>query len=146
MSAIGKKELANYLAYKLSISEIIQEQNFNKGGTIVQYIQDTTANKNKNNKDNDEESLNKNKNEENDDLNAFKLDIDAYQNKFSEIKEDLKKEGLINEKRKKENDDSIPDNNDVKENNNLVQNNSIFKNAMVVEEKEKKMAKSYSLI
>ena len=139
---LEKKELANYLAYKLSISEIIQEQNFNKGGTIVQYIQDTTANKkNKNNKDNDEESLNKNKNEENDDLNAFKLDIDAYQNKFSEIKEDLKKEGLINEKRKKENDDTIPDNNDVKENNNLVQNNSIFKNAMVVEEKEKKNGK-----
>jgi len=141
---LQKLELANYLEYKLSISEIIQEQNFNKGGTIVQYIQDTTANKkNKNNKDDEGENLNKNrKNEENDDLNAFTLDIDAYQNKFSEIKEDLKKEGLINDKKKKENNDTIiTDNNDVKENNNLVQNNSIFKNAMIVEEKEKKNGK-----
>ena len=141
---LQKLELANYLEYKLSISEIIQEQNFNKGGTIVQYIQDTTANKkNKNNKDDEGENLNKNrKNEENDDLNAFTLDIDAYQNKFSEIKEDLKKEGLINDKKKKENNDTIiTDSNDVKENNNLVQNNSIFKNAMIVEEKEKKNGK-----
>ena len=139
---LKKNELANYLEYKLSISEIIQKQNFDKGGTIVQYIQEppTTNKKNKNkNNENDEESLNKsNKNE---DLNAFSFDIDAYQNKLSGIRDDLKKEGLINENKKEEKNEDIEIDKIKEENENNIQNNSIFKNAMNIEEKEKKKGK-----
>ena len=138
---LKKIELANYLEYKLNISEIVQRQNFNKGGTIVQYIQEPTTNKKNKKIDIDEESLNKNKkNEENEDLNAFTFDIDAYQNKLNGIREDLKKEGLINEHKKEEKKDSIDEDNN-KEEKNDIQNSSIFKSAMNIEEKEKKKGK-----
>ena len=137
---LKKIELANYLEYKLNISEIIQKQNFNKGGTIVQYIQE--ANNNKKNKNN-EENLNNKMNEENNDLNAFSFDIDAYQNKLSGIREDLKKEGLINENKKEEKKEIVEEekNKSKDENHDTVQNSSIFKNAINLEEKEKKKEK-----
>ena len=137
---LKKIELANYLEYKLNISEIIQKQNFNKGGTIVQYIQE--ANNNKKNKNN-EENLNNKMNEENNDLNAFSFDIDAYQNKLSGIREDLKKEGLINENKKEEKKEIVEEekNKSKDENHDTVQNSSIFKNAIKLEEKEKKKEK-----
>ncbi len=136
---LKKEELANYLEYKLNVCEIIQKQNFNQGGTIVQYIQDTTANKK--NKNNEEENINSNKKlEENEDLNAFTLDLDAYQNKFNGIREDLKKEGLINDNKKEEkNEINEEKKNEV--NNEMVQNSSIFKNAINVEDKQKKKGK-----
>ena len=136
---LKKEELANYLEYKLSVSDIIQKQNFNQGGTIIQYIQDTTANKK--NKNNVEENINSNKKlEENEDLNAFTLDLDAYQNKFNGIREDLKKEGLINDNKKEEkNEINEEKKNEV--NNEMVQNSSIFKNAINVEDKQKKKGK-----
>ena len=139
---LKKIELANYLEYKLNISEIVQKQNFNKGGTIVQYIQEPITNKKNKKKDNDEESLNKNKNnEENDDLKNFIFDIDAYQNKLSGFKEDLKKEGLINEHKKEEKKNNYDENKNKEENNDIIQNNSIFKNAINTEEKDKKKGK-----
>ena len=142
---LKKDELANYLLYKLNVSEVIQSQNINNGGTIVKYIQESTVfKKHKNNDyDKDEDSVNKNKkNEDNDDLNAFTFDIDAYQNKLNGIREDLKKEGFINENKKEENKEQINEDKDKYENNkNIVQNNSIFKNAMNVEEKDKKKGK-----
>ena len=137
---LNKNELANYLEYKLSISEIIQKQNFNKGGTIVQYIQEPTTNKKaKNNDKDDEESLNKSN--KFDDLNAFSFDIDAYQNKLNGIREDLKKEGLINENKKEEKKEDIDLEKNKEENGDNIQNNSIFKNAINFEEKEKKKGK-----
>ena len=137
---LNKNELANYLEYKLSISEIIQKQNFNKGGTIVQYIQEPKTNKKaKNNDKDDEESLNKSN--KFDDLNAFSFDIDAYQNKLSGIREDLKKEGLINENKKEEKKEDIDLEKNKEENGDNIQNNSIFKNAINFEEKEKKKGK-----
>ena len=139
---LNKNELANYLDYKLSLNEIIQKQNFNKGGTIVQYIQNPNTNIKFKKNENDEESLNKNKkNEETEDLNAFTFDIDAYQNKISGIRQDLQKEGLINEKKKNNKDNNVDIEKSKEENNDNVQNNSLFKNAMNIEDKGKKNGK-----
>lgn len=44
---LDKNELADYLSYKLNISQIIQKQNFNNGGTIIQYVQEPTTLKKK---------------------------------------------------------------------------------------------------
>ena len=83
----------------------------------------------KNKKSEIDEDFNKNKkDEEIEDINKFTFDIDSYQNKINGIKEDLKKEGLINEYKKEENKD-------------IIQNYSIFKNAMNSEEKGIKKTK-----
>ena len=139
---LNKNELANYLEYKLTVNEVIQKQNVNKGGTIVQYIQEANSNKKYRKNEKDEESLNKNtKNEETDDLNAFTFDIDAYQNKLSGIRQDLQKEGLLNEKKKDLKNDNVDINKTKEENNDNAQNNSIFKDAMNIEDKGKKNGK-----
>ena len=135
---LKKEELANYLEYKLSVSDIIQKQNFNQGGTIIQYIQDTTANKK--NKINEDENKNQNI-ENNEDLNAFSFDLDTYQNKLNGMKEDLKKEGLLNDNKKEEKKEINEDKNNNEVNNEVVQNSSIFKNAINIEEKQKKKGK-----
>ena len=140
---LKKFELAQYLEYKLNISEIIKKQDFNNGGTIVQYIQESSNNKNRiNNKE--EENLKNEKKIEEDNLNNFTFDIDAYQNKLNGIREDLKKEGLINEnkngnKNEEKNEGVGEDKN--KNINEKNQNNLIFKNAMNLDEKEKEKKK-----
>ena len=139
---MDKNELADYLSYKLNVSHIIQKQNSNNGGTIIQYIQDPVTNKKKRNNDDEksEISINKNKEEEND-MKTFAFDVDAYQKNMNEMKKDLRKEGFISDNNKKEKKDLSEDINITKEkNNNLVQNNSMFKNANL-EEKEKPKGK-----
>ena len=142
---MDKNELADYLSYKLNVSQIIQKQNFNNGGTIIQYIQDPTTNKKKRNNDDEksENSNNKNKEEENE-MKSFAFDVDAYQKNMNEMKKDLKKEGFISDTNKKEKNDLNEENNIIKEEkNNLVQNNSMFKNANL-EEKEKQKGNMFS--
>ena len=139
---LNKNELANYLEYKLSVNEVIQKQNFYKGGTIVQYIQEPNTNKKYKKNENDEESLDKNKkNEDTYDLNAFTFDIDAYQNKLNGIRQDLKKEGLLNEKKKDDKTNIAQQDKTKEENNDNFQNNSLFKNAINIEDKGKKNGK-----
>ena len=137
---LAKEDLANYLEYKLNISEIVQKQNFNQGGTIVQYVQEPTARKNK--KDNlDEESIHKKK-DVSEDLDGFIFDIDAYQNKMIGLKEDLKRQGLINENKKNEvpveennKEENNKEENKKEENKKEMKNNFLFNNAMIIEEK-----------
>jgi hypothetical protein len=132
---LDKNELADYLSYKLNISQIIQKQNINTGGTIIQYVQEPTTIKKK--KDNDDEkSENNNKKSEENEMISFAFDVDAYQKNMNEMKKDLKKEGFINDEKKPEKKDIIMNNEAKEENNNLEQNNSVFKNANS-EEKEK---------
>ena len=141
---MDKNELADYLSYKLNVSQIIQKQNFNNGGTIIQYIQDPTTNKKKRNNDDEKSEISNNKNkEEENDMKSFAFDVDAYQKNMNEMKKDLKKEGFISDTNKKEKKDLNEDNNIVKEEkekNNLNQNNSMFKNVNL-EEKEKSKRK-----
>ena len=136
---LGKKELADYLEYKLNISQIIQKQNFNNGGTIVQYIQEPITNRKKKNND-DEKSENDNKKEGNE-MISFAFDFDNYQKNMKEMSKELKKEGFISENNKQEKKDISLDNIPKEENDNLVQNNSMFKNANA-EEKEKEKGKN----
>ena len=94
---LNKNELADYLSYKLSVSQIIQKQNFNNGSTIIQYIPEPKTNQK--HKNDDEKSE---KNKEEDDMNAFAFDVDAYQKNMSEMKKDLKKEGFITDNKKED--------------------------------------------
>ena len=131
---LEKNELADYLNYKLNISQIVQKQNFNEGGTVIQYIQEPTTIKKK--KINDEEkSENTNKNKDDNEMLSVALDVDAFQKNINEMKNDLKKEGLIKEEKKEEKKDINEDSKINEENDNLMQNNSAFKNANL-EEKE----------
>ena len=130
---LNKNELADYLSYKLSVSQIIQKQNFNNGSTIIQYIPEPKTNQK--HKNDDEKSE---KNKEEDDMNAFAFDVDAYQKNMSEMKKDLKKEGFITDTNKKEDKKEMNiDNMAEEKNDNLIQGNSAFKNANE-EKKEKK--------
>ncbi len=130
---LNKNELADYLSYKLSVSQIIQKQNFNNGSTIIQYIPEPKTNQK--HKNDDEKS---DKNKEEDDMNAFAFDVDAYQKNMSEMKKDLKKEGFITDTNKKEDKKEMNiDNMAEEKNDNLIQGNSAFKNANE-EKKEKK--------
>ena len=133
---LNKNELADYLSYKLSVSQIIQKQNFNNGSTIIQYIPEPKTNQK--HKNDDEKS---DKNKEEDDMNAFAFDVDAYQKNMSEMKKDLKKEGFITDTNKKEDKEDKKemniDNMAEEKNDNLIQGNSAFKNANE-EKKEKK--------
>ena len=138
---LKKLELADYLEYKLNISEIIQKQDFNKGGTIVQYIKEPEINKRLKNDKEEENLYNPKKIEENDNLNTFTFDLDAYQNKLNGIREDLKKEGLINENKKEEKNENIDKEKEENIINDKIQNNLIFKNAMNFAEKEQKKEK-----
>ena len=142
---MDKNELADYLSYKLNVSQIIQKQNFNNGGTIIQYIQDPTTNKKKRNNDDEKSEISNNKNkEEENEMKSFAFDVDAYQKNINEMKQDLKKEGFISDTNKKEKNDLNEENNIIKEEkNNLVQNNSMFKNANL-EEKEKQKGNMFS--
>ena len=142
---MDKNELADYLSYKLNVSQIIQKQNFNNGGTIIQYIQDPTTNKKKRNNDDEKSEISNNKNkEEENEMKSFAFDVDAYQKNMNEMKQDLKKEGFISDTNKKEKNDLNEENNTIKEEkNNLVQNNSMFKNANL-EEKEKQKGNMFS--
>ena len=142
---MDKNELADYLSYKLNVSQIIQKQNFNNGGTIIQYIQDPVTNKKKRNNDDEKSEISNNKNkEEENEMKAFAFDVDAYQKNMNEMKQDLKKEGFISDTNKKEKNDLNEENNTIKEEkNNLVQNNSMFKNANL-EEKEKQKGNMFS--
>jgi len=142
---MDKNELADYLSYKLNVSQIIQKQNFNNGGTIIQYIQDPTTNKKKRNNDDEKSEISNNKNkEEENEMKSFAFDVDAYQKNMNEMKQDLKKEGFISDTNKKEKNDLNEENNIIKEEkNNLVQNNSMFKNANL-EEKEKQKGNMFS--
>ena len=142
---MDKNELADYLSYKLNVSQIIQKQNFNNGGTIIQYIQDPTTNKKKRNNDDEKSEISNNKNkEEENEMKSFAFDVDAYQKNLNEMKQDLKKEGFISDTNKKEKNDLNEENNIIKEEkNNLVQNNSMFKNANL-EEKEKQKGNMFS--
>ena len=142
---MDKNELADYLSYKLNVSQIIQKQNFNDGGTIIQYIQDPTTNKKKRNNDDEKSEISNNKNkEEENEMKSFAFDVDAYQKNINEMKQDLKKEGFISDTNKKEKNDLNEENNTIKEEkNNLVQNNSMFKNANL-EEKEKQKGNMFS--
>ena len=106
-----------------------------------QYIQEKTTNKKNKNNVNEEENNSNKKIEDNEDLNAFTFDLDAYQNKLSGIREDLKKEGLINDNKKEEKNEKTNEDKKKEENNDTVQNSSIFKNAINVEEKQKKKGK-----
>ena len=125
---LNKNELADYLSYKLSVSQIIQKQNFNNGSTIIQYIPEPKTNQK--HKNDDEKSE---KNKEEDDMNAFAFDVDAYQKNMSEMKKDLKKEGFITDTNKKEDKEDKQemniDNMAEEKNDNLIQGNSAFKNA-----------------
>ena len=137
---LNKNELADYLSYKLNISQIIQKQNFNNAGTIIQYIQEPkTLQKQKNL---DEKSEKSDKNKEENDMNAFAFDVDAYQKNMNEMKKDLKKEGFITDNTNKNEDkkNMSVDNISEEKNDNLLQSNSAFKKANV-EEKEKKKGK-----
>ena len=142
---MDKNELADYLSYKLNVSQIIQKQNFNNGGTIIQYIQDPVTNKKKRNNDDEKSEISNNKNkEEENEMKSFAFDVDAYQKNMNEMKQDLKKEGFISDTNKKEKNDLNEENNIIKEEkNNLVQNNSMFKNANL-EEKEKQKGNMFS--
>ena len=142
---MDKNELADYLSYKLNVSQIIQKQNFNNGGTIIQYIQDPVTNKKKRNNDDEKSEISNNKNkEEENEMKSFAFDVDAYQKNLNEMKQDLKKEGFISDTNKKEKNDLNEENNIIKEEkNNLVQNNSMFKNANL-EEKEKQKGNMFS--
>ena len=142
---MDKNELADYLSYKLNVSQIIQKQNFNNGGTIIQYIQDPMTNKKKRNNDDEKSEISNNKNkEEENEMKSFAFDVDAYQKNMNEMKKDLKKEGFISDTNKKEKNDLNEENNIIKEEkNNLVQNNSMFKNANL-EEKEKQKGNMFS--
>ena len=142
---MDKNELADYLSYKLNVSQIIQKQNFNNGGTIIQYIQDPVTNKKKRNNDDEKSEISNNKNkEEENEMKSFAFDVDAYQKNINEMKQDLKKEGFISDTNKKEKNDLNEENNIIKEEkNNLVQNNSMFKNANL-EEKEKQKGNMFS--
>ena len=142
---MDKNELADYLSYKLNVSQIIQKQNFNNGGTIIQYIQDPVTNKKKRNNDDEKSEISNNKNkEEENEMKSFAFDVDAYQKNINEMKQDLKKEGFISDTNKKEKNDLNEENNIIKEEKiNLVQNNSMFKNANL-EEKEKQKGNMFS--
>jgi len=142
---MDKNELADYLSYKLNVSQIIQKQNFNNGGTIIQYIQDPVTNKKKRNNEDEKSEISNNKNkEEENEMKSFAFDVDAYQKNINEMKQDLKKEGFISDINKKEKNDLNEENNTIKEEkNNLVQNNSMFKNANL-EEKEKQKGNMFS--
>ena len=142
---MDKNELADYLSYKLNVSQIIQKQNFNNGGTIIQYIQDPLTNKKKRNIEDEKSEISNNKNkEEENEMKSFAFDVDAYQKNINEMKQDLKKEGFISDTNKKEKNDLNEENNIIKEEkNNLVQNNSMFKNANL-EEKEKQKGNMFS--
>ena len=142
---MDKNELADYLSYKLNVSQIIQKQNFNNGGTIIQYIQEPVTNKKKRNNDDEKSEISNNKNkEEENEMKSFAFDVDAYQKNMNEMKQDLKKEGFISDTNKKEKNDLNEENNIIKEEkNNLVQNNSMFKNANL-EEKEKQKGNMFS--
>ena len=129
---LNKNELADYLSYKLSVSQIIQKQNFNNGSTIIQYIPEPKTNQK--HKNDDEKS---DKNKEEDDMNAFAFDVDAYQKNMSEMKKDLKKEGFITDNKKEDKKEMNIDNMAEEKNDNLIQGNSAFKNANE-EKKEKK--------
>ena len=129
---LNKNELADYLSYKLSVSQIIQKQNFNNGSTIIQYIPEPKTNQK--HKNDDEKSE---KNKEEDDMNAFAFDVDAYQKNMSEMKKDLKKEGFITDNKKEDKKEMNIDNMAEEKNDNLIQGNSAFKNANE-EKKEKK--------
>ena len=129
---LNKNELADYLSYKLSVSQIIQKQNFNNGSTIIQYIPEPKTNQK--HKNDDEKSE---KNKEEDDMNAFAFDVDAYQKNMSEMKKDLKKEGFITDNKKEDKKEMNIDNMTEEKNDNLIQGNSAFKNANE-EKKEKK--------
>ena len=142
---MDKNELADYLSYKLNISQIVQKQNFNNGGTIIQYIQDPTTNKKKKNNDDERSENNNKKDGDENEMKSFAFDVDAYQKNMNEMKKDLKKEGFISESNVKEKEKKdLNVGGDIKiekeENNNLVQNNSMFKNANL-EEKEKPKGK-----
>ena len=121
---LNKNELADYLSYKLSVSQIIQKQNFNNGSTIIQYIPEPKTNQK--HKNDDEKS---DKNKEEDDMNAFAFDVDAYQKNMSEMKKDLKKEGFITDNKKEDKKEMNIDNMTEEKNDNLIQGNSAFKNA-----------------
>ena len=142
---MDKNELADYLSYKLNISQIVQKQNFNNGGTIIQYIQDPTTNKKKKNNDDERSENNNKKDGDENEMKSFAFDVDAYQKNMNEMKKDLKKEGFISDSNVKEKEKKdLNVGGDIKiekeENNNLVQNNSMFKNANL-EEKEKPKGK-----
>ena len=142
---MDKNELADYLSYKLNISQIVQKQNFNNGGTIIQYIQDPTTNKKKKNNDDERSENNNKKDGDENEIKSFAFDVDAYQKNMNEMKKDLKKEGFISDSNVKEKEKKdLNVGGDIKiekeENNNLVQNNSMFKNANL-EEKEKPKGK-----
>ena len=132
---LDKNELADYLSYKLNISQIIQKQNFNNGGTIIQYVQEPTTLKKKKNND-DEKSENNNKIKDENEMSSFAFDVDAYQKNMNEMKKDLKKEGFIGDNKKQEKKEMSLENISKEESDNLIQNNSLFKNANV-EQKEK---------
>ena len=132
---LDKNELADYLSYKLNISQIIQKQNFNNGGTIIQYVQEQTTLKKKKNND-DEKSENNNKIKDENEMSSFAFDVDAYQKNMNEMKKDLKKEGFIGDNKKQEKKEMSLENISKEESDNLIQNNSLFKNANV-EQKEK---------
>jgi hypothetical protein len=138
---LDKNELADYLSYKLNISQIIQKQNINNGGTIIQYIQEPTTIKKKKEND-DEKSENNNKKKEEDEMISFAFDVDAYQKNMNEMKKDLKKEGFITDEKKenKKDQDIIMKNNDKEGEDNLLQNNSAFK-ATSLEKGENKKGK-----
>ena len=133
---LNKNELADYLSYKLSVSQIIQKQNFNNGSTIIQYIPEPKTNQK--HKNDDEKS---DKNKEEDDMNAFAFDVDAYQKNMSEMKKDLKKEGFITDNKKEDKKEMNIDNMAEEKNDNLIQGNSAFKNA----NEEKKETKEKGL-
>lgn len=132
---LDKNELADYLSYKLNISQIIQKQNINSGGTIIQYIQEPTTIKKKKEND-DEKSENNNKKSEENEMISFAFDVDAYQKNMNEMKKNLKKEGFITDEKKqdKKEQDIIMKNNDKEGENNLLQNNSAFKAASIEKE------------
>jgi hypothetical protein len=132
---LDKNELADYLSYKLNISQIIQKQNFNNGGTIIQYVQEPTTLKKKKNND-DEKSENNNKIKDENEMSSFAFDVDAYQKNMNEMKKDLKKEGFIGDNKKQEKKEMSLENISKEESDNLIQNNSLFKNANI-EQKEK---------
>ena len=120
---LKKNELANYLEYKLNINDLMQKKNLNEGGTVVQYISDNTAVKNKKRKEsnNDEDSISKNN------LKDFAIDINEYQQRCKGIRKELSEEGLINNNKLLQ---VIEEKNDNNNNNDLnaVQSGDLFKN------------------
>ena len=121
---LKKNELANYLEYKLNINDLMQKKNLSEGGTVVQYISDNTAVKNKKRKEsnNDEDSVSKNN------LKDFAIDINEYQQRCKGIRKELSEEGLINNDKLLQVIEEKNDNNNINDGLNAVQSGDLFKN------------------